>query len=236
VLTARSFVLIPGAWHGGWAWEPVAQRLRSAGHEAIAVTLPGMGDGRDRRYLGLDDAIAHVVTEIEARALDKVVLVAHSFGGIVAASVAARVRERIEQTVYVSAYVPVPGQSMNDGNPPESAAFVTAAIENAPDRSFLPPFHLLAPALMQDLPEAAQDIVYNLLTPAPGRYFLDPYRGPDPASLGARRYICAGHDQGTARPGAELAARLGVEPEWVPGNHEALLVNPGAIAEVLLRP
>jgi hypothetical protein len=42
-----TYVLVPGGWHGGWAWRPVAERLRASGHRAVTLTLPGLGDGDD---------------------------------------------------------------------------------------------------------------------------------------------------------------------------------------------
>lgn len=95
-----SFVLIPGAWHGGWAWHPVAQRLRAAGHSAVCITLPGMSDGADRAGLGLEDAARHVIEEIESRGLTRVVLVGHSLGGLTLSSVASRLRHRVVRMIF----------------------------------------------------------------------------------------------------------------------------------------
>lgn len=47
---SKIFVFVPGAWHGGWAWRPVARRIRAAGHKAITLTLPGQGDGDDTAW------------------------------------------------------------------------------------------------------------------------------------------------------------------------------------------
>ena len=76
-----TFVLVPGAWQGGWAWQPVARRLREIGYAAVTVTLPGLADGDDRAGLRLSDAIDHVVAEVERRDLAEVVLVGQSWGG-----------------------------------------------------------------------------------------------------------------------------------------------------------
>jgi pimeloyl-ACP methyl ester carboxylesterase len=78
-----TFVLVPGVWQGGWAWQPVARRLREVGYAAVTVTLPGLADGDDRAGLQLSDAIDHVVAEIERRDLAEVVLVGQSWGGYV---------------------------------------------------------------------------------------------------------------------------------------------------------
>ena len=80
VMTSTSpvFVLVPGAWHGGWAWQPVARRLREAGCAAVTITLPGLADGDKRGGLRLSDAVDHVVAEASHRDLSEVVLVGHS--------------------------------------------------------------------------------------------------------------------------------------------------------------
>ena len=70
--TSPTFVLVPGAWQGGWAWQPVGRRLREAGYAAVTVTLPGLADGDDRAGLRLSDAIDHVVSEVERRDLAEV--------------------------------------------------------------------------------------------------------------------------------------------------------------------
>jgi len=63
---------VPGAWHGGWAWHPVAERLRAAGHSAIALTMPGLNDGDDPSQVRLQDAIDHVVNEAVTRDLHNI--------------------------------------------------------------------------------------------------------------------------------------------------------------------
>lgn len=228
-------VLIPGAWHGGWVWQPVAERLRGAGHRALPITLPGTGFQDDRAGFSQEDATRHVVDEITRRDMTEVVLVAHSLGGITLSAVAARLRERVIKLIFLSAFVPEPSTSMNDANDTETAAFVRAMIAGSPDGTVSLPFEAFCNALMQGEPESAQRIVHNLLTPSPGRYFLDPYDGPDPAASGIpTRYLLAKDDRGLARPGTELAARLGVEAEIVPGTHEALLTHPDEVAGALL--
>ena len=82
-ITSPTYVLVPGAWQGGWAWQPVARRLREVDCAAVTVTLPGLADGDDRAGLRLSDAIDHVVAEVERRDLAEVVLVGQSWGGYV---------------------------------------------------------------------------------------------------------------------------------------------------------
>ncbi|MEM6267712.1 MAG: alpha/beta fold hydrolase, partial [Pseudomonadota bacterium] len=79
------FVLIHGAWHGGWCWEPVREKLESAGHRVLTPTLPGLAERQAelRPNLGLGDHIADVRNLIERENLSDFVLVGHSYGGMV---------------------------------------------------------------------------------------------------------------------------------------------------------
>jgi pimeloyl-ACP methyl ester carboxylesterase len=106
-----SFLLIPGGWHGGWAYDEVVGPLRGAGHEARAVTLSGLGE---EPYDGpppnldthIDDAIGAL------RAIGRpAILAAHSYGGMVLTGVADRAPELVARLVYLDAYVPADGDS-----------------------------------------------------------------------------------------------------------------------------
>ena len=104
-----TFVLVPGAWLGGWAWEPTASRLRELGHDVHPVTLTGLGE---RRHLAgpdvdLEAHVADVAGLISDRDLHDVVLLGHSYAGIVVTGAADRVPERLAKVVYLESG-PVP--------------------------------------------------------------------------------------------------------------------------------
>jgi len=103
-----TFVLVPGAWLGGWAWKKVIPSLEAKGHEVHAVTLTGMGEKVHlaSKDVGMETAIQDVLNVINYNDLDKFVLVGHSFAGKVVAAVADRVHERLVKTVYVDAFRP----------------------------------------------------------------------------------------------------------------------------------
>lgn len=108
-----TFVLIPGACHGGWWFEPVAQRLRELGHTAYAVTLTGLGD---RAHLlsasvNLETHIRDVLALLENERLENVILVGHSYAGMVVSGVADRAPDRIDALMYVDAFVPGNGDA-----------------------------------------------------------------------------------------------------------------------------
>ncbi|MFJ2645282.1 alpha/beta fold hydrolase [Streptomyces sp. NPDC087420] len=232
---ASTYVLIPGAWHGGWSWRPVAERLRAAGHRAFCLTLPGTGDGDDPSGIGLQDAVDHVVSEVERLGLSDVTLVAHSWGGYPAAGAAYRLSAKVTKVVHYAAQVPVRGRSLVDDNPPEAAAMLRGLIDASPTRSISPSLQFVQGIFMQDVEEETQRLVSELLTPLPGNYFLDALDVPGVAELGIPSlYILGEDDHALPQPGTEFAARLGKEPVMVPGTHEGLLTHPDEVAQAIL--
>jgi pimeloyl-ACP methyl ester carboxylesterase len=111
-----AFVLVPGAWLGGWCWRDVAESLRAQGHLAIATTLTGLGERAHllRPDTGLDTHVDDVVALVRDRDLNDVVLVGHSYGGTVITAVAERLPQQIRSLVYLDGSVPQDGQSNND--------------------------------------------------------------------------------------------------------------------------
>ncbi|GAB3249118.1 alpha/beta fold hydrolase [Kineosporia babensis] len=228
------YVFIPGAWHGGWAWHPVGHRVLAAGHRATALTMPGLALGDDPAGLRLSDAIDHIVHTIEHQDLNDVVLVGHSWGGIPITGVAPRIRERLAGISYFSAFIPRRGESMAAAMGPMES-FVRDAIAAAPDGTISVDFASFAQGLMPGQPKPLQRVVFDQLMPQPGRYMLDAQDLPGVETLGLPiRYVLAEDDFALAAPGAELAARVGVEPVLVPGGHEALLTHPDEVAKALL--
>jgi pimeloyl-ACP methyl ester carboxylesterase len=229
-----TFVLVPGAWQGGWAWQPVARRLREAGHAAVTITLPGLADGDERAGLRLSDAVGHVVAEVERRDLRDVVLVGQSWGGYVITGAAHELAGRLAKVVYYNAVVPARGTAMVDENA-EYAALTRAAIAASPDGT-VSVVREQVPILMPEADAQAQDLFFELLVPQPGGYFLDALDVDDVTGLGVPvGYVLSEDDQALARPGAEFAARIGLTPVTVSGGHESMLTRPDEVTEALLK-
>lgn len=105
------FVLVPGACHGGWWFEPLARELREAGHRADAVTLEGLDpDVEARPGINLETHVRQVVGLLAERG-DEVVLVGHSYAGSVITAVADRRPSQVRALVYLDAFVPKDGDS-----------------------------------------------------------------------------------------------------------------------------
>jgi pimeloyl-ACP methyl ester carboxylesterase len=110
-----NFVLIPGAWMGAWVWEPVGGGLRALGHDVYPLTLSGLDDGdAGVSDVGLRTHVDDVLSVLEEGDLRDVVVVGHSYSGIVAGQVADRAHDRVAHTVYVDAFLPCDGKSMLD--------------------------------------------------------------------------------------------------------------------------
>jgi pimeloyl-ACP methyl ester carboxylesterase len=106
------FVLIHGAFGGGWIWGPLAERLEDAGHEVEAPDLPGMGDD-DTPFAEVTlDLYAGAVCEVIDRSGEPSILVGNSMGGMVMTAAAARRPEKVSRLVYVAAFMPADGQSL----------------------------------------------------------------------------------------------------------------------------
>lgn len=109
-----SFILAHGAWHGSWAWDTIVPRLQAAGHDAIAVDLPGNGrDATPPQEVTLDRYASHVAGIIDAIA-GPVVLLGHSMGGVTVAQACELRAERISLAIYLCAFLLPDGMSVLD--------------------------------------------------------------------------------------------------------------------------
>ena len=116
VVPKATYVIVHGAWAGGWAFKRVDELLTADGYKVYRPTLTGLGE---RIHLAstnidLDTHIQDVVNVIRYEDLHDIVLVGHSYGGMVITGVADRVPERIKHLIYVDAFLPTNGESLYD--------------------------------------------------------------------------------------------------------------------------
>lgn len=212
-----TYVLVPGGWHGGWAFDPVARLLRDAGHEVVALTLSGL-DGGPAAGVNLDRHIADVVAAIET-ATGPVVLAAHSYGGMVIAGAADRAPSRVAALVFVDAYVPDDGDSVWSLTIPRYHDFFIAGAA-ADGLTCAPPAHLDARCRPHPLATFVQAI---RLTGAWRR-------------VGTKIHVAATGWEGN--PFVELNERLAADPAWrthrIACAHDVPRLAPAALADILL--
>lgn len=116
-----TYVLVGGTWLGGWCWQPVARRLRDNGHDAYPVTLTGLGEREHLAspHVDLNTHITDVVNLIEFEDLRDVVLLGHSYAGVVVTGAADRIPERISQLVYLDSRPLPDGSALIEAFPSE---------------------------------------------------------------------------------------------------------------------
>ncbi len=111
-----TYVLVHGAWGGGWAYNGITERLREAGHAVHVASLTGLGDRVHLVHPGitLSTHIADVVGLIDSYDLSEIILVGHSYGGMVISGAASARAERIRTLVYLDAFLPQDGEALWD--------------------------------------------------------------------------------------------------------------------------
>jgi pimeloyl-ACP methyl ester carboxylesterase len=116
------FVLVHGAWHGGWCWQKVSEKLRAEGDLVYTPTLSGLGANKNKldSTIDLNTHITDIVNLIVKENLHHVILVGHSYGGVVITGVADKIPERLEKLVYLDALLVENGQSAFSVNPKKS--------------------------------------------------------------------------------------------------------------------
>lgn len=182
----HTYVIVHGAWGGGWDWRAIDSLLTFRGHRAVRVTLTGQGE---RVHLaspsvGLSTHIDDVVNTIVWEDLRDVVLVGHSYGGMVITGAADRIPERIRHVVYVDAFLPESGESLLDMFDAASAASFHQTVRNGMS---VPPWVADTLAIPRDVPHAVRTLTDTLRLTSPssrrvaGTYILtvEPNREPD---------------------------------------------------------
>src|SRR6201992_485427 len=106
-----SFLLCHGAWGGGWSWKKMHPLMQAAGHRLVTPSYTGLGERAHQanRSIDLESHIAEILNVIKYEDLSDIVLLGHSYGGMVATGVADRARERVRKLIYLDAFVPRDG-------------------------------------------------------------------------------------------------------------------------------
>ena len=234
-----NFVLLHGAWHGGWVWRFVMDELIARGHRVIAPTMTGLGE---RHHLlasvtSLDVNIADIVNVIEAEELNDVVLVGHSYGGLVASGVADRIAHALRSLVFLDSLLVQSGQAAFDVLP---ASVVDERMESvrASGQSLAMPINgLKGTGIPDDHPRAGW--VHRRLTPHPLATYTTPLLIDHPLGHGLPcTYVhCANPSYDTLASVREQVRSQ--HPDWrwesIDTGHDAMVLAPGLLCDLLER-
>jgi pimeloyl-ACP methyl ester carboxylesterase len=230
---ASTFVLVHGAWHGGWCWQRVAERLHRGGHKVFTPTLTGLGERSHllREGIDLKTHIADVVNVMKWERLTDVVLCGHSYGGFVISGVAEQMAPAIRSIVFLDAFVPQNGESVRDLTGP--------AVQQAAASALLRGDLAIPPRSAEAFGVNAADQAWvdSLCVGQPIATFTDPVvltgardRIPRKSYVRAKSY---------ANPGFDRAlASVKADPSWrtyeVACGHDVMVDNPERLTEILL--
>jgi pimeloyl-ACP methyl ester carboxylesterase len=228
-----SFVLVHGAWHGGWCWVRVARLLRNAGHDVFTPTLTGLAERAHYRGtpINLTTHITDIADLLRWENLNDVILVGHSYAGAVISGAAAHEPARIRTLVYLDAFVPQPGQSVS--NLRSDAARANTIQSASSNGAWLPPIS----AAHFNVNPADAAWVDSQCTPHPLGCFLQALPESGAALVPNRRYIFATNYPNT--PFRQFRDPLSKDPAWrvdeIATGHDAMLDDPAGLAALLLR-
>jgi pimeloyl-ACP methyl ester carboxylesterase len=227
-----TFVLVHGAWHGAWCWKRVARLLRAKGHDVFAPTLTGVGE---RSHLAtakvdLDTHIMDVVNEIKWQELSNVVLVGHSYAGLVASGVAEKIEKSIASIVLLDAFYTDTGQALTDLQPAATRDAILAA-ELKGETTLAP-----RPAAFFHVNENDKAWVDRMCVPHPIKCFTQKL-----SMTGARERIAkktyiraAAYPSEPFDKSKAMAQAAGWRIYDVPCGHDVMLDMPERLTEVLL--
>jgi pimeloyl-ACP methyl ester carboxylesterase len=228
-----TFLIAHGAWSAAWAWKKMRPLLQARGHALYTPTYTGLGERAHlaSREVGLETHIADVLGTLEFEDLRDVVLVGHSYGGMVATGVADRARARLRRLVYLDAFVPRDGQSLLDLLPADVRERMREAARTAGDGWRVPPNPVPPDTSETDLAWLMPRRVMH-----PLRAFEEPIRLSGPEGAAPRAYIyCTRIAPGDVfGPFAERARR---EAGWqyleLEASHSPNVTAPEALAALL---
>ncbi|MDX3457224.1 alpha/beta fold hydrolase [Streptomyces sp. ME02-8801-2C] len=239
----KTYVLVHGAWHSGRVWDRVVPLLARAGHQVFAPSLTGHGEKEHLLTpdVDLDTHVGDVVALLDEWDLTDVVLVGHSYAGMVISGVADEVPDRIAHLVYVDAMVPSDGESALDVIPEKTQRLIdAAAASDAPWR--IPPMpEMPAPVGLFGVTDPADTAwLRTMMSDESVRCFLQPVRLDNPAADAiSRTHIhCVGStpEDVTRRPVPAVQPGGAASQVWeLRSGHDCMVTVPDALTDLLVK-
>lgn len=230
-----TFVIVHGAWQGGWIWSRVAEHLRAQGHRVLTPTCTGLGERSHlvSRAVDMSTHVADILAVFKWERLDDVVLAGHSYGGVVITHVADRIPEKIRSLVYLDAFLTEHGQSLIELALPERQKQMRDGAAQFGEGWLVP---------------GVSAAGYGIADPAE-RAWIDPLQVMQPLACLEQKADLTGAWQRVARKNYVLAtrydpspfqkfhARFKADPAWrtytIPTHHNMMVEMPERTAEIL---
>jgi pimeloyl-ACP methyl ester carboxylesterase len=233
---SKTYVLVHGAWHGGWCWRGVKEALRGMGHRVSTPTQTGLGERKHllSKDITLDTFTADIVNHIEAEELDDVILVGHSFAGTSITGVADKIPSRIRHLVYLDSLVLENGQSPFSVLPAEIVAARRKLAAEEGQGVFIPPPAPASFGIPQNHPSAVW--VKRRLTPHPVSAMESPMRVENAVANGRpRTYIhCTNPVYGPLEQTRQWVRK---QKNWnwqeIATGHDAMVTAPAELSRML---
>ena len=235
--TPTTFVLIHGAWHGGWVWQTLAEHLRQQGHRVYTPTLTGLGERSHllNESITLETFITDIVNLFKWENLNDVVLLGHSFGGLVVSGVADRIPESIRQLIFLDGFLVENGQSPFDTLPVKAVEKLKNIATTQCNGLALPSPRPVLLGYPDN--EKTTETISDLLTPHPIGTYASKLELHHPLGnyLPVTYYKCTNPAYDPVAPSHVLAKK---QQGWsivkLPTSHAAPFTHPHLLADLLL--
>jgi len=227
-----TYILLHGAWHGGWCWGRVAPQLRASGHTVFTPTFTGVSDRAHLLSPAVDMSthVEDVVRLIDAEGITDAILVGHSYAGMVVAGVAERRPDALKLRVHLDAFVPIDGEAAIDLLPEGPAHHYREAVAG-PGFGWLIPPRSLEVLGVKD--QADLDWLTPRLTPHPWATYAETISLGDAEARVPGVFIECVDWMRVFQPQAERARARGWVVHELPTGHEAMVTAPEALATLL---
>ena len=227
-----TFVLVHGAWQGGWTWARVVPLLRDRGHDVHTPTLTGVGE---RAHLlspriGLDTHVEDVVATLVNERLRDVVLVGHSYGGAVIAGVASARPDLLRQLIFLDAFVPHDGATATELQPETIAHHYRESVEERGFGWLIPTRSLEVLGVVDPV-----DVEWlsSLMGPHPYTTFNDPITVTEESLAIPSAFVECVDWMRVFTPMREVAEGRGWPVRELRTGHQAMTTAPAELADVL---
>jgi pimeloyl-ACP methyl ester carboxylesterase len=234
---AQTFVLVHGSWQGGWCWRNVAIILRAQGHTVYTPTLTGMGERSHllTGFINLDTHVTDIKALINAEELEDVVLVGHSYGGLITAILADQIPEKIQKLIFLDVPIPSQGENLMQQLPAEVQEITMQLVRELGEGIGIPPIPAVALGI-PDGPEA--DWVNRRLTFHPLNSQTQPFVLKNPIGNGIPKTFIS-----CVNPVLfvleETIPKVKDNPDWqffeLATGHESMITDPAGTADLLMR-